>query len=149
MDPESSREWTLFSRTVMVLHVVWRFMIAQKFSESVTAGSSEPVESSRLVTCLCAGIQDDPHVKVMMAGSTLRKVKSRSWKKQRHFRLLEDGQTIWYKSRWAGRGHSTCECRKIAQTWYLLFYPCDLPSQSQITQTILGSHSLKFLESIL
>ncbi|XP_030283752.1 1-phosphatidylinositol 4,5-bisphosphate phosphodiesterase delta-4 isoform X1 [Sparus aurata] len=52
-------------------------------------------------------IQDDPHVKVMMAGSTLRKVKSRSWKKQRHFRLLEDGQTIWYKSRWAGRGHST------------------------------------------
>uniref|UniRef100_A0A3B5AID1 Phosphoinositide phospholipase C n=1 Tax=Stegastes partitus TaxID=144197 RepID=A0A3B5AID1_9TELE len=52
-------------------------------------------------------IQDDPDVKVMMAGSTLRKVKSRSWKKQRHFRLLEDGLTIWYKSRWAGRGHST------------------------------------------
>ncbi|XP_037646762.1 1-phosphatidylinositol 4,5-bisphosphate phosphodiesterase delta-4-like isoform X2 [Sebastes umbrosus] len=52
-------------------------------------------------------IQDDPDVKVMMAGSTLRKVKSRSWKKQRHFRLLEDGVTIWYKSRWAGRGHST------------------------------------------
>ncbi|XP_068602512.1 1-phosphatidylinositol 4,5-bisphosphate phosphodiesterase delta-4 [Brachionichthys hirsutus] len=52
-------------------------------------------------------IRDDPHVKAMMAGSTLRKVKSRSWKKQRHFRLLEDGLTIWYKSRWAGRGHST------------------------------------------
>ncbi|XP_070770200.1 1-phosphatidylinositol 4,5-bisphosphate phosphodiesterase delta-4 isoform X2 [Enoplosus armatus] len=52
-------------------------------------------------------IQDDPDVKVMMAGSTLRKVKSRSWKKQRHFRLLEDGLTIWYKSRWAGKGHST------------------------------------------
>uniref|UniRef100_A0A3P9CBU2 Phosphoinositide phospholipase C n=1 Tax=Maylandia zebra TaxID=106582 RepID=A0A3P9CBU2_9CICH len=43
----------------------------------------------------------------MMAGSTLRKVKSRSWKKNRYFRLLEDGLTIWYKSRWAGRGHST------------------------------------------
>lgn len=54
------------------------------------------------------GIQDDHHVKVMMAGSTLRKVKSRSWKKQRHFRLLDDGLTVWYKSRWAGRGHSTC-----------------------------------------
>ncbi|XP_062258933.1 1-phosphatidylinositol 4,5-bisphosphate phosphodiesterase delta-4-like [Platichthys flesus] len=52
-------------------------------------------------------IRDDPHVKVMMAGSTLRKVKSRSWKKPRHFRLLEDGLTIWYKSRWAGKGHST------------------------------------------
>ncbi|KAG7240525.1 hypothetical protein INR49_026809 [Caranx melampygus] len=54
-----------------------------------------------------SGIQDDPDVKVMMAGATLRKVKSRSWKKQRHFRLLEDGLTIWYKSRWAGKGHST------------------------------------------
>ncbi|KAM8856935.1 1-phosphatidylinositol 4,5-bisphosphate phosphodiesterase delta-4 [Synchiropus picturatus] len=52
-------------------------------------------------------IRDDPDIKVMMAGSTLRKVKSRSWKKQRHFRLLEDGMTIWYKSRWAGNGHST------------------------------------------
>ncbi|TKS67607.1 1-phosphatidylinositol 4,5-bisphosphate phosphodiesterase delta-4 [Collichthys lucidus] len=51
--------------------------------------------------------QDDPHVKVMMTGSTLRKVKSRMWKRQRHFRLLEDGLTIWYKSRWAGKGHST------------------------------------------
>lgn len=117
MDPESSREWMLLSRTAMMLHVVWRFTIAQKFSNSVTAGSLELVESSRLVTCLCAGIQDDPHVKVMMAGSTLRKVKSRSWKKQRHFRLLEDGQTIWYKSRWAGRGHSTCERRTTVQTW--------------------------------
>lgn len=52
-------------------------------------------------------IQDDPYIQVMMAGSTLRKVKSRSWKKNRYFRLLEDGLTIWYKSRWAGRGHST------------------------------------------
>uniref|UniRef100_A0A665W3X6 Phosphoinositide phospholipase C n=1 Tax=Echeneis naucrates TaxID=173247 RepID=A0A665W3X6_ECHNA len=50
-----------------------------------------------------SGIQDDPDIKVLMAGSTLRKVKSRSWKKQRHFRLLEDGLTIWYKSRWAGK----------------------------------------------
>ncbi|XP_040003674.1 1-phosphatidylinositol 4,5-bisphosphate phosphodiesterase delta-4 [Xiphias gladius] len=52
-------------------------------------------------------IQDDPDVKLMVAGSTLRKVKSRSWKKQRHFRLLDDGLTIWYKSRWAGKCHST------------------------------------------
>uniref|UniRef100_A0A1A8RCL1 Phosphoinositide phospholipase C n=1 Tax=Nothobranchius rachovii TaxID=451742 RepID=A0A1A8RCL1_9TELE len=50
--------------------------------------------------------EDDPHVKLMMEGSTLRKVKSRFWKKQRHFRLLEDGLTIWYKSGWAGKGHS-------------------------------------------
>ncbi|XP_034042745.1 1-phosphatidylinositol 4,5-bisphosphate phosphodiesterase delta-4 [Thalassophryne amazonica] len=50
---------------------------------------------------------DDPHLQVMMAGSILRKVKSRSWRKQRHFKLLEDGVTIWYKSRWAGTSHST------------------------------------------
>uniref|UniRef100_A0A3Q4AQ27 Phosphoinositide phospholipase C n=1 Tax=Mola mola TaxID=94237 RepID=A0A3Q4AQ27_MOLML len=49
----------------------------------------------------------------MMAGSTLRKVKSRSWKKQRHFRLLEDCMTIWYKSRWAGRGHSTYSISEV------------------------------------
>lgn len=58
-------------------------------------------------------LRDDPHIKVMMAGSTLRKVKSRSWKKQRHFRLLEDGLTIWYKSRWAGRGHSTFSVTEV------------------------------------
>ncbi|CAL8240638.1 unnamed protein product [Merluccius merluccius] len=51
--------------------------------------------------------EDDAVLKVMKAGSTFRKVKSRSWKKQRHFRLLDDGLNIWYKSRWAGRGHST------------------------------------------
>uniref|UniRef100_A0A8C3AEW9 Phosphoinositide phospholipase C n=1 Tax=Cyclopterus lumpus TaxID=8103 RepID=A0A8C3AEW9_CYCLU len=57
--------------------------------------------------------KNDPDVKVMMAGSTLRKVKSKSWKKQRHFRLLEDGLTIWYKSRWAGRGHSTFSVTEV------------------------------------
>uniref|UniRef100_A0A8C7W282 Phosphoinositide phospholipase C n=1 Tax=Oncorhynchus mykiss TaxID=8022 RepID=A0A8C7W282_ONCMY len=51
--------------------------------------------------------QGDEDLQVMKAGAMLRKVKSRSWKKQRHFRLQEDGQTIWYKSRWAGTGHST------------------------------------------
>lgn len=54
-----------------------------------------------------SSLHDDPDVQLMMTGSTLRKVKSRLWKRQRHFRLLEDGLTIWYKSRWAGKGHST------------------------------------------
>ncbi|KAL0964027.1 hypothetical protein UPYG_G00317310 [Umbra pygmaea] len=51
--------------------------------------------------------QDDEDLQVMKAGAMLRKVKSRSWKKQRHFRLQDDGQTICYKSRWARSGHST------------------------------------------
>ncbi|KAF7658139.1 hypothetical protein LDENG_00016650 [Lucifuga dentata] len=58
-------------------------------------------------------LKDDPNLKVMMTGSTLRKVKSRSWKRQRHFRLLEDGLTIWYKSRWAGKGHSTFSVSEV------------------------------------
>uniref|UniRef100_A0A8C4I9S8 Phosphoinositide phospholipase C n=1 Tax=Dicentrarchus labrax TaxID=13489 RepID=A0A8C4I9S8_DICLA len=63
---------------------------------------------------LCSGTRSlNPDLTVMMAGSTLRKVKSRSWKKQRHFRLLEDGMTIWYKSRWAGRGHSTFSITEV------------------------------------
>ncbi|XP_054643377.1 1-phosphatidylinositol 4,5-bisphosphate phosphodiesterase delta-4-like [Dunckerocampus dactyliophorus] len=57
--------------------------------------------------------QDDPDIKVMTAGSTLRKVKSRTWKKQRHFRLLDDGLSIWYKSRWVGKGHSTFSVSEV------------------------------------
>ncbi|XP_077473899.1 1-phosphatidylinositol 4,5-bisphosphate phosphodiesterase delta-4-like [Stigmatopora argus] len=49
----------------------------------------------------------------MLAGSTLRKVKSHNWKKQRHFRLLEDGLRIWYKSRWMGRGQSTFSVSEV------------------------------------
>ncbi|XP_055360784.1 1-phosphatidylinositol 4,5-bisphosphate phosphodiesterase delta-4 [Betta splendens] len=70
-------------------------------------------EASHHSDMFCAGTEDDPDIKVMMAGSTLRKVKSRSWKKQRHFRLLEDGMTIWYKSRWAGKGHSTFSVTEV------------------------------------
>nr|XP_057937653.1 1-phosphatidylinositol 4,5-bisphosphate phosphodiesterase delta-4-like [Doryrhamphus excisus] len=58
-------------------------------------------------------IRDDPDIRVMTAGSTLRKVKSRTWKKQRHFRLLDDGLSIWYKSRWVGKGHSTFSASEI------------------------------------
>lgn len=38
----------------------------------------------------------------------MRKIKSRSWKKQRYFKLQEDCMTIWYKSKKAGNSHSTC-----------------------------------------
>ncbi|XP_061548740.1 1-phosphatidylinositol 4,5-bisphosphate phosphodiesterase delta-4 [Phycodurus eques] len=58
-------------------------------------------------------LQDDPDVRVLMTGSTLRKVKSRMWKKPRHFRLLEDGLSIWYKSRWLGKGHSTFSVSEV------------------------------------
>ncbi|KAJ8403512.1 hypothetical protein AAFF_G00352840 [Aldrovandia affinis] len=43
----------------------------------------------------------------MIVGTVMRKIKSRSWKKQRYFKLQEDCQTIWYKSKKAGNAHST------------------------------------------
>lgn len=89
-------------------------------------------------------LADDPDVKRMMAGSTLRKVKSRSWKKQRHFRLLEDGLTIWYKSRWAGKGHSTFSVsdletvREGHQSELLLSLSGEFPSEQCFTLVFQG-----------
>lgn len=66
----------------------------------------------------------------MLVGSVMRKIKSRTWKKQRYFKLQEDCMTIWYKSKKAGNTHSTCtdtwlifRIRHFAQhnyysTWY-------------------------------
>lgn len=45
----------------------------------------------------------------MQVGSVMRKVKSRTWKKPRYFRLQDDCTTIWYKSKKAGNAQSTCK----------------------------------------
>lgn len=89
-------------------------------------------------------LADDPDIKAMMSGSTLRKVKSRSWKKHRHFRLLEDGLTIWYKSRWAGKGHSTFSIadletvREGHQSELLLSVREEFPSEQCFTLVFHG-----------
>uniref|UniRef100_A0A8C2BD15 Phosphoinositide phospholipase C n=1 Tax=Cyprinus carpio TaxID=7962 RepID=A0A8C2BD15_CYPCA len=54
-----------------------------------------------------SGIQADDDLKSMFVGTVMRKIKSRTWKKQRYFRLQEDCMTIWYKSKKAGNAHST------------------------------------------
>ncbi|XP_075333325.1 1-phosphatidylinositol 4,5-bisphosphate phosphodiesterase delta-4 isoform X2 [Odontesthes bonariensis] len=43
----------------------------------------------------------------MLVGTVMRKIKSRTWKKQRYFKLQDDCMTIWYKSKKAGNAHST------------------------------------------
>uniref|UniRef100_A0A8C4IXJ8 Phosphoinositide phospholipase C n=1 Tax=Dicentrarchus labrax TaxID=13489 RepID=A0A8C4IXJ8_DICLA len=43
----------------------------------------------------------------MLVGTVMRKIKSRTWKKQRYFKLQDDCMTIWYKSKKAGKPHST------------------------------------------
>uniref|UniRef100_A0AAY4D6I9 Phosphoinositide phospholipase C n=1 Tax=Denticeps clupeoides TaxID=299321 RepID=A0AAY4D6I9_9TELE len=54
-----------------------------------------------------ACIQGDDNLQSMIVGTVMRKIKSRTWKKQRYFRLQEDCMTIWYKSKKAGNAHST------------------------------------------
>ncbi|XP_072274102.1 1-phosphatidylinositol 4,5-bisphosphate phosphodiesterase delta-4 [Pyxicephalus adspersus] len=54
-----------------------------------------------------ARLQLDDNLQLMQAGSMMRKVKSRSWKKQRYFKLQEDCMTIWYKSKKTGNTKST------------------------------------------
>ncbi|KAK1876860.1 1-phosphatidylinositol 45-bisphosphate phosphodiesterase delta-4 [Dissostichus eleginoides] len=53
------------------------------------------------------GIQGDDNLQSMLVGTIMRKIKSRTWKKQRYFKLQDDFMTIWYKSKKAGNTHST------------------------------------------
>lgn len=60
----------------------------------------------------------------MKAGMFLRKVKSRMWKRQRHYKLQEDCKTIAYKSSWAINSYSTCKplWSIIIKLKYILIY---------------------------
>uniref|UniRef100_A0A8C6LII7 Phosphoinositide phospholipase C n=1 Tax=Nothobranchius furzeri TaxID=105023 RepID=A0A8C6LII7_NOTFU len=57
--------------------------------------------------CLPDGSQGDDNLQSMLVGTVMRKIKSRTWKKQRYFKLQDDCMTIWYKSKKAGNAHST------------------------------------------
>ncbi|XP_030604825.1 1-phosphatidylinositol 4,5-bisphosphate phosphodiesterase delta-4 isoform X1 [Archocentrus centrarchus] len=52
-------------------------------------------------------IQGDDNLQSMLVGTVMRKIKSRTWKKPRYFRLQDDCMTIWYQSKKAGNIHST------------------------------------------
>lgn len=113
----STKQWqiTLFSRTGTLQGQRWILEVrVSSPSEWLNIIHGRCFGAVPELWLLSSGVPEDPDVKLMMEGSTLRKVKSHSWKKQRHFCLLEDGSTIWYKSRWAGKGHSTCECRSTS-----------------------------------
>lgn len=93
----------------------------------------------------------------MQVGAVLRKIKSRTWKKQRYFKLQDDGMTIWYKSKKAGNTHSTCKNTLISKdslstkrfpNWWLdfLFFPPEV-SVSDV-ETIREGHQSEVLLSI-
>ncbi|XP_040026362.2 1-phosphatidylinositol 4,5-bisphosphate phosphodiesterase delta-1 isoform X1 [Gasterosteus aculeatus] len=45
------------------------------------------------------GMEGDPDLQFLLQGGDLLKVRSSSWKKTRHFRLMEDCKTMWRESR--------------------------------------------------
>lgn len=55
------------------------------------------------------GIQLTETLEKMQQGTLMRKVKSKSWKKQRYFKLQDDCMTIWYQSKRTGKIESACE----------------------------------------
>ncbi|XP_069052343.1 1-phosphatidylinositol 4,5-bisphosphate phosphodiesterase delta-4 isoform X2 [Lepisosteus oculatus] len=73
-------------------------------------------------------IQGDDNLQSMLVGTVMRKIKSRTWKKQRYFKLQEDCMNIWYKSKKAGNNHST-------------FSVCDV-------ETVREGHQSEVLQSI-
>ncbi|XP_026120679.1 1-phosphatidylinositol 4,5-bisphosphate phosphodiesterase delta-4-like isoform X1 [Carassius auratus] len=89
-------------------------------------------------------IQADDDLKSMYVGTVMRKIKSRTWKKQRYFRLQEDCMTIWYKSKKAGNAHSTFSVgdveavREGHQSEVLLSIADEFPSDRCFTLVFRG-----------
>lgn len=46
-----------------------------------------------------AGLTEDEDVRAMLRGSRLCKIRSRTWQKERLYRLQEDGLTVWFQRR--------------------------------------------------
>ncbi|PKU46559.1 1-phosphatidylinositol -bisphosphate phosphodiesterase delta-4 [Limosa lapponica baueri] len=64
---------------------------------------------SVMQSTLPPGIQLTDTLEQMQQGTLMRKVKSKSWKKQRFFKLQDDCMTIWYQSKRTGKIESACE----------------------------------------
>ena len=61
------------------------------------------------------GLLDNEDIRVMMQGSSMVKVRSSRWQKNRNMRLLEDGLTVWCESTKSSRkakSQQTCKCSK-------------------------------------
>lgn len=78
-------------------------------------GSRAPSEPSTLPTDYLApafpgpGLSTDQDLLLMQEGMMMRKVRSKNWKKLRHFRLQNDGMTVWHARQAGGRAKPTCE----------------------------------------
>ncbi|XP_030643493.1 1-phosphatidylinositol 4,5-bisphosphate phosphodiesterase delta-4 [Chanos chanos] len=89
-------------------------------------------------------VQDNDNLRIMTAGAVLKKVKSRMWKRQRHYKLLEDCKTVAYKSSWARSSYSTfsvCDVEAVReghQSEVLLSMADELPEERCFTLVFRG-----------
>ncbi|KAI5623737.1 1-phosphatidylinositol 4,5-bisphosphate phosphodiesterase delta-4 isoform X1, partial [Silurus asotus] len=89
-------------------------------------------------------VQNNVNLDIMKAGSVLRKAKSRMWKGQRHYKLLDDGKTVMYKSSWAMNSYSTFSVgdveavREGHQSEVFLNMPDEFPPQCCFTLVFRG-----------
>ncbi|XP_068165237.1 1-phosphatidylinositol 4,5-bisphosphate phosphodiesterase delta-4 isoform X1 [Antennarius striatus] len=89
----------------------------------------------------------DDNLQSMLVGTVMRKVKSRTWKKQRYFKLQDDCMTIWYKSKKAGNTHSTFSVgdveaiREGHQSEVLLSIADEFPADRCFTLVFRGRRS--------
>uniref|UniRef100_A0A8D3EBG5 Phosphoinositide phospholipase C n=1 Tax=Scophthalmus maximus TaxID=52904 RepID=A0A8D3EBG5_SCOMX len=93
---------------------------------------------------LFSGIAEDDNLQSMLVGAVMRKIKSRTWKKQRYFKLEDDCMTIWYKSKKAGNAHSTFSVSDVEaireghQSEVLLSIADEFPAERCFTMVFRG-----------
>lgn len=68
-----------------------------------------------------AGLEGDSDLQFLLLGGKLVKVRSKSWKHGRYFKLEEDCQTFSHESKKAFKQNHTCECYRCA---YFIIYVC-------------------------
>uniref|UniRef100_A0A8C2XH89 Phosphoinositide phospholipase C n=1 Tax=Cyclopterus lumpus TaxID=8103 RepID=A0A8C2XH89_CYCLU len=83
-------------------------------------------------------IQGDDNLQSMLVGTIMRKIKSRTWKKQRYFKLQDDCMTIWYKSKKAVSVSDVEAIRDGHQSEVLLSIADEFPADRCFTLVFRG-----------
>ncbi|XP_068161674.1 1-phosphatidylinositol 4,5-bisphosphate phosphodiesterase delta-3-A isoform X5 [Antennarius striatus] len=106
----------------------------KKKSAPVLKNGSGTSESKAIDPLRNLGVEDDEDVKKMLQGSSMVKVRSPRWQKQRTLKLLEDGVTVWCQS------HKTSSRAKEQQSFSVMEVECVREGcQSETLRQMLGS----------
>lgn len=89
-----------------------------------------------------AGLEGDSDLQFLLLGGKLVKVRSKSWKHGRYFKLEEDCQTFSHESKKAFKQNHTCECNLCAYFIICLYiYMPSVPSSQPLSSTYPGQAS--------